>query len=126
MAWGDNAATVPSAANPRTLLASAKVQFGAAGAIVGVTGAPGVSVDGASGAYTVTFPTCPGVHIQYQFNVQGAASADSLDVTGIAVDATGGTAGFRTYVSTTGAATDPASGDEIAIGFTVFLNGLGL
>jgi hypothetical protein len=126
MAWGDQPGTVPLAANPRVMIASAKVQFGAGGAIAQVTGAPGVTVDGASGAYTVTFPTCPLVHINYAFNVQAAAAADSLAVTGVSVDPTGGTAGWRTHIATTGAATDPASGDEVAISFTVFLNGLGL
>jgi hypothetical protein len=127
MAWGDLGRGLVKSGNPNVLSGTARITIGAAGVVASVDGLPGVSAAvTASGTYSLTFPTAPVVHINYGFLVQSEAAADSLDVNGTGITADGGTATFRTTASSTGAATDPASGDEIVAAFTVYLNGLGL
>jgi hypothetical protein len=127
MAWGDLGRGLVKSGNPNVLSGTARITIGAGGAVASVDGLPGVSCAvSASGSYALTFPTVPVAHINYGFQVQSEAAADSLDVNGVSVSADAGTATFRTTASSTGAATDPASGDEIVAHFTVYLNGLGL
>jgi hypothetical protein len=127
MAWGDLGRGLVKSGNPNVLSGTARITIGAGGAVASVDGLPGVSAAvTASGTYSLTYPTAPVVHITYSFLVQSEAAADGLDVTGTGCTAEGGTATFRTTISSTGAATDPASGDEIVANFTVYLNGLGL
>jgi hypothetical protein len=127
MAWGDLGRGLVKSGNPNVLQRTARITIGAGGAVASVDGLPGVGATvSASGSYALTFPTAPVVHILYGFQVMSEAAADSLDVNGTGVTADGGTATFRTTASSTGAATDPASGDEIVANFTVYLNGLGL
>ncbi len=127
MAWGDLGRGLVKSANPNVITASARIQIGAGGAVAQVDGAPGVSCAvTASGSYTLTYPTAPVVHITYGMLVQSEAAADSIEPMGVGNSPDAGTATFRTCVSSTGAAVDPASGDEIVATFFVYTNGLGL
>lgn len=127
MAWGDQPFGFVQGTNPNQLTGSAKILIGAGGSVASCTGSPGVScaVTG-SGAFTLTYPTCPDVHISYSIQTQSEAAADSIDVAGVAASPTAGTATFRTTVGSTGAAVDPASGDELVATFTVFMSGRSL
>jgi hypothetical protein len=126
-AWGDIAYGLCQSGAPNVLRGTVKIEIGAGGAINSCVGATGVScaVTG-SGAYTLTFPTAPDVHITYSILKQSEAVADHIDVHGVDITPTGGTATFRTVVGSTGAAVDPASGDQLVADFSVYLNGRGL
>jgi hypothetical protein len=127
MAWGDLGRGLVKSGNPNVLQGTARITIGAGGAVASTDGLPGVSCAvTASGSYTLTYPTAPVVHITYGMLVQSEAAADSIEPMGVGNSPEAGTATFRTCVSSTGAAVDPASGDEIVAQFTVYLNGLGL
>lgn len=126
-AWGDVAYGLAQSGAPNCLRGTVKIEIGAGGAVNSCVGATGVScaVTG-SGAYTLTFPTAPDVHITYGIDVMSEAVADYISIHGNAISPTAGTATFRTVVGSTGAAVDPASGDVLVADFSVYLNGRGL
>jgi hypothetical protein len=126
-AWGDIAYGFSQSGAPNVLRGTVKIEIGAGGAVNSCVGAAGVScaVTG-SGAYTLTFPTAPDVHITYGVLSMTEAVADYINIHGSGITPTGGTATFRTVVGSTGAAVDPASGDVLVADFSVYLNGRGL
>jgi hypothetical protein len=114
MGWQEQNPYPAQAGNPDVVIASAMLNIGAAGAVSSVSGAPGVAAANAgAGLFSVTYP--PSVDVYIQVTVKSAAATVITGMVTARVPGSG-TATVRTN-NAAGAATNPASGDEVHIQF---------